>query len=157
MSSPAKAVSLRISAIVHATEDSRKVDRAIANVCPALSSPEPVVARAKGHHGNQITTLGLTLRNPRAAENCMREIWNRLSVLDKDSIISSLSSRMDTSGTLFLRIDKQAAFRGVMRLQDSDPIKVSVSLKTPVSKKREVANDVQKFLTEISTGVSGSH
>ena len=157
MSSPAKAVSLRISAIVHATEDSRKVDRAIANVCPAFGSAEPVVARAKGHHGNQITTVGLTVKNPRAAENCIREIWNRLSALDKEVIISSLASRMDSSGTLFLRIDKQAAFRGVVRLQDSDPIKVSISLKTPGLRKYEVANGVQKFLTEISTGASWSH
>ena len=156
MSSQAKVVSVRISAIVHATEDSRKVDRAIANVCLAFGSAEPVVARAKGHHGNQIATLGLTVKNPKVAGNCMREIWNRLSALDKEAIISSLASRMDKSGTLFLRIDKQAAFRGEIRLQDPDPIKASISLKTPRSKKYEVVNDVQKFLTEISTDISRS-
>lgn len=157
MSSPAKAVSLRISVIIHATEDSSKVHQAIAAVCPAIAATEPAVANTKGHHGNKIITLAMVLKNPKAAENCVRDIWNMLTVLDKETIISSLASRMDKSGTLFLRIDKQAAFKGVMRLQDSDPVKVAISFKTSRAKQQEVAYDIEKFLTEISTGVIGSH
>jgi RNA-binding protein len=156
MSSSAKAVSLRISAIVHATEDSRKVNQAIRNICQLDGSAEPAVNRVKGHHGNQITTLSLTVQNSKAAEKCLGGIWDRLTVLDRDSVFSSLASRVDTSGSLFLRIDKQEAFKRIIRLRDSDPIKVGISFQTYQSKRNGVVKEIQKVLTEISTQVAGS-
>jgi RNA binding exosome subunit len=156
MSSLAKAASLRISAIVHATEDSRKVNHAIKNICHFNGSAEPAVNRAKGHHGNQITTLALTVKNSKAAEKCLGDIWDRLAVLDRDSVFSSLASRVDTSGTLFLRIDKQEAFKRIIRLRDSDPIKVGISFKTFQSKRNGLVKEIQRVLTEISTQVAGS-
>ena len=153
MDPPAKASSLRVSAIVHATEDSRKVDQAIRNVSQLNGSAEPAANRAKGHYGNQITTLVLTVKSPKASENCLRNIWNQLVVLDKEKVFSSLASRVDASGTLFLRVDKQEALRGTIRLQDSDPIKVVISFtfRTSRSKQDGIVNDIRKLLTEFST------
>lgn len=150
MDSTAKPVSLRISTIVHATEDSRKVSQAIRNICQLEGSAEPEATRAKGHHGNQIMTLALTVKSPKDVENCVRNIWRRLSTLDKETLLSGLASRVDTSGALFLRIDKQESLRGNLILQDSDPIKVEISFKISPSKQDGVVNTIQKFLEEIS-------
>ena len=149
MSSPTKVVTLRVSAIVHATEDSGRVIQAVRNISRANGIAEPAVNRAKGHHGNQITTLVSTVKNPKAAENCVRDIWNRLSALDKETILSSLASRVNTPGILYLRIDKQEAFKEKIRLQDSDPIRLSISFKVR-AKLDGIVNDIQKFLTEVS-------
>lgn len=156
MSSPAKPISLRLSAIVHATEDSEKVIRTMRNVCQLGNSAHPVITRAKGHHGNQITTLVSHVKNARAAEECLRDIWSRLNELDKEIVRSSLASRVDHSGTLFLRIDKQEAFRGRMHLQDSDPIKVGISFKTPKLKHDRIMDQIWVLLTEISAPAVGS-
>ena len=156
MDSTAKPVSLRIFAIVHATEDSRKVSQAIRNVCQLEGSAEPVANRAKGHHGNQIITLALTSKSPKDVENCVRNIWGRLSMLDKETILSGLALRVDASGALFLRIDKQKSLKGNLILQDSDPIKVGISFKMSGSKQEGVVNTIQKFLEEISPDVARS-
>ena len=150
MSSPAKPISLRLSAIVHATEDSEKVIQAMRNVCQLVNSAHPVVTRAKGHHGNQITTLVSHVKNAKAVEESLRDIWSRLTKVDKEIVHSSLASRVDNSGTLFIRIDKQEAFRGRMHLQDSDPIKVGISFRTPQSKHDSVRDQIWMLLTEIS-------
>ena len=143
---------MKVSAIVHATEDSARVIQAMRNISRAHGSAEPAVSRAKGHHGNQIATLVSTIKNPKAAENCVRDIWNRLSTLDKDTIMSSLALRVNTSGILFLRIDKQEAFKEKIRLQDSDPIRLSISFKV-LAKLDGIVNDIQKFLMEVSGSV----
>ena len=152
MSSHVKVHSLKVSAIVHATEDSGKVNQAMRNISRANGTAEPAVNRAKGHHGNQITTLESTVKNPKAAENCVRDIWNRLSTLDKETILSSLPSRVNTSGILYLRIDKQEAFKEKIRLQDSDPIRLSISFRV-LAKQDGIVNDIQKFLMEVSATV----
>lgn len=141
-------MTLRVSAIVHATEDSTKVNQAMRNISRANGTAEPAANRAKGHHGNQITTLVLTIKSSRVAENCVRDLWSRLSTLDKETILSSLASRVGTSGILYLRIDKQQAFKEKIRLQDSDPIRLSISFKFR-AKPDGVVNDIQEFLTEV--------
>ena len=143
---------MRVSAIAHATEDSGRVIQAMRNLSRSNDIVEPAVNRAKGHHGNQITTLALTIKNSRVAENCVRDIWSRLSALDKETILFSLVSRVNTSGVLFLRIDKQEAFKEKIRLQDSDPIRVSISFKI-WAKLDGIVNAIQEFLTEVSRAV----
>lgn len=150
MSSQSRAVSLRISAIAHSTENLRSVEKAIRNICELNSSVEAETNRAKGHHGNQITTLAMKVKNPKTAENCLRNVWGRLGVLDKDTIVSSLASRVDASGTMFLRFDKQEAFKGIIRLNDSDPIKVSISFESFPSKQGWDHNGILKILGEMS-------
>jgi RNA binding exosome subunit len=105
--------------------------------------------RAKGHHGNEIVTLVLTIRNAKSVEILLQNIWSGLSQLDKTETYSSLASRIDSSGTLFLRIDKQDSFRGIMRLENSDPIKVEISFRTRSPKGDGLAHDIQKKLEEI--------
>ena len=151
-----KPVSLRISGIVHATEDSRKVSQAIRNICQLEGSAELKANRAKGHHGNQIMTLALIVKSPKDAENCARNIWGRLNTLDKETLFSGLASRVDSSGALFLRADKQESFKGNLILQDSDPIKVEISFKIFPAKRDGVVNTIQKFFAEISPDFGGS-
>src|SRR6267378_7213754 len=149
MDSPIRAFSAKISTIMHATEDSEKVAQAIRNFCPDGAPIGSTMNRAKGHHGNEIVTLVLTIRNAKSVESLLQNIWSGLSQLDKTETYSSLASRIDSSGTLFLRIDKQDSFRGRIRLEDSDPIKIEISFRTRSPKGDGLAHDIQKKLEEI--------
>jgi RNA binding exosome subunit len=151
MDSPVRAFSAKISTIIHATEDPGRVAQAIRSLSLSEMSMGSTVNRAKGHHGNEIVTMIFTMRNAKSVEGFLRSIWKGLSQLDRTEVYSSLTSRIDNAGTLFLRIDKQEALKGRIRLQDADPIKIAISFKTMSLKSDEFVDKIQKKLEEIQS------
>src|SRR6267378_4110300 len=149
MDSPARAISVKISTITHATEDPEKVAQAIRNLSLGETSLRFIVNRAKGHHGNEIATSAFTIRNAKNAEIFLKNIWNGLSQLDRTEVYSSLVSRIDSTGAMFLRLDKQAALKGLMRLENTDPVKIEISFRTEPSKRNEFVDNIRKTLEEI--------
>ena len=149
MNSLARAVSAKISTIRHATEDTEKVAQAIRNLSFGVTSLGFTMTRAKGHHGNEITTSVFMIRNAKHAEIFLKNIWRGLSRLDRTEVYSSLASRIDSTGSMFLRIDKQAALKGRIRLENTDPVKIEISFRTEPSKRNEFVNNVRKTLEEI--------
>ncbi len=149
MDSPVQPFSARISTIIHATEDPGKVAQAIRSLSLGEMPMGSTVNRAKGHHGNEIVTMIFTIRNAKNVEGFLRNIWNGLSQLDRTEVFSSLGLRVDPAGTLFLRIDKQEALKGKIRLQDTDPIKIAISFKTMSPKGDEFVDNIQRKLEDI--------
>ena len=149
MNSLARAVSAKISTIRHATEDPEKVAQAIRKLSPGETSLGFTMTRAKGHHGNEITTSVFMIRNAKHAEIFLKNIWRGLSRLDRTEVYSSLASRIDSTGSMFLRIDKQAALKGRIRLENTDPVKIEISFRTEPSKRNEFVDNVRKTLEEI--------
>ena len=107
------------------------------------------MTRAKGHHGNEIATSVLMIRNATNAEVFLKNIWSGLSQFDKAEVYSSLASRIDGTGTMFLRIDKQAALKGRIRLENTDPVKIEISFRTEPSKRNEFVDNIRRTLEEI--------
>ena len=149
MNSPTKAFSVKISTITHATEDPEKVARVIRNLFLGGTSLGFTMTRAKGHHGNEIATSVLMIRNATNAEVFLKNIWSGLSQFDKTEVYSSLASRIDSTGTMFLRIDKQAALKGRIRLENADPVKIEISFGTDPSKRNEFVDNIRRMLEEI--------
>ena len=149
MNSLARAISVKISTITHATEDPEKVAQAIRNLSPGETSLGFTMNRAKGHHGNEITTSVFMIRNAKHAEIFLRNIWRGLSRLDRTEVYSSLASRIDSTGTMFLRLDKQEALQGRIRLENTDPVKIEISFKMEPSKRNEFVSNIRETLEEI--------
>ena len=149
MDSPVQAFSAKISTIIHATEDPGKVAQAIRSLSLGEMPMGSTVNRAKGHHGNEIVTMIFTIRNAKNVEDFLRDIWSSLSELDRTEIYSSLTSRIDGTGTLFLRIDKQEALMGRIRLQDTDPIKIAISFRTMSAKGDGLVDNILRKLEGI--------
>ncbi|MFQ6012434.1 MAG: RNA-binding domain-containing protein [Thermoplasmata archaeon] len=126
----------------HATEEEDRVRRALAFVSGV---EEPSVQRAEGHHGNPISIL--TARLVRAAD--IRAFWDRVKAEGQLApILSELERRVDGRGHLFLRFDKQEAYRGRLKLVRHDDI---VSVKGKVSAypaRRERALEVARAYLE---------
>jgi len=149
MNSRARAVSVKISTISHATEDPAKVAQAIRNLSLDETSLGFMMNRAKGHHGNEIATSVFMIRSARSAEMFLKNIWSGLSQLDRTEVFSSLASRIDSAGTMFLRVDKQEALKGRIRLEDTDPVKIEVSFRTEPSKHNGFVDNIRRTLEEI--------
>jgi RNA-binding protein len=89
-----------------------------------------------------------TVKNSKSAERFLQSVWNGMSELDKTEVYSSLPQRIDEVGTLFLRIDKQEALRGIIRIQDGDPIKIEFSFRA-APQSRGFVDRIRKKLEEI--------
>jgi len=119
-----------ISFFAHATEDENKVVGAAKRVLPASQSENVVFERSqlRGHHGNPITLFEAKIRDKEIAKSVVENLSSSLSELDKDTLQREISLHVE-KGSLYLRLDKQAAFRGELKLSSADPIRVRVRFK----------------------------
>jgi RNA-binding protein len=138
--------SARVSAIVHATEDLGKVIFALNQVCSQeVFQPRIEKKVLKGHFGNEIITVTLSLSS-RSAESLLTNLWSNLPSKDRDTVLGELNSRLDEEDRLHLRLDKQQCFRGTLRLNDQDAIKVHVCFR----KMSDSMEQVRRFLESIT-------
>jgi RNA binding exosome subunit len=145
-------VSARIKAIAHATEDPHKIARAFYRVCPEETfRPRIEKAVVKGHFGNPITTLTVTISG-RQAEPFFFNLWSMLSRPDRETLMEDIDRQLDEQGRLHLRLDKQGCLLGTIGLKDQDPVKVEASFRG-YSDSRE---QIRRFLRSIDEPAAGS-
>src|SRR4029077_1490822 len=139
-------ISAQVSAIVHATEDIGKVVLALNRIC-SQDRFQPSIEKKvlKGHFGNEITTLTLSMRG-RPAESFLADLWNRLSRIDRETVVAELGNRFDKDDRLHLRLDKQECFRDIVRIKDQDAIKVQISIRDVL----DPTTDIRGFLESIT-------
>jgi RNA binding exosome subunit len=126
--------SLHARALGHATEDLDRVKTAMANV---MGDVDLRVSRTEGHHGNPIVILEATIEDSRAIDG----FFARISDEDMEALIGSLEKRVDDGCNLFLKLDKQDAFAGTIRLGTGDDV-ISVRVKARVfPARREIAKE----------------
>jgi RNA-binding protein len=118
--------SVTISTLSHATEDRRRVLKAMRELCSGAVSREFPVAKVKGHYGNEIVMLRSTITSGHEADMFLIELWRRLGQSEREQILSRLGDHIDQSGTLFLRIDKEECFQGRIRIGTMDTVRVEV-------------------------------
>lgn len=110
-----------LRAFSYATEDDRQVKRALRTVLPEGTEVERV--ETTGHHGDPI--LVLSARVERADD--VRHVLSRLAdATEFDRIESELDDRVTENCELFLRLDKQAALGGEVRLGDGITFRAKV-------------------------------
>ncbi|WP_096391403.1 RNA-binding protein [Halopenitus persicus] len=105
----------------YATEDEKRVTAALETFLPEDAAIERV--ENVGHHGDRIVVLSARVET--ADE--MRHVLDALGDLERlDRVIGELDERVDENCSLFLRLDKQAAFRGDVRLGDGITLRAKV-------------------------------
>ncbi len=136
-----------VSTHAHATENEQRVLEALRALLPG--AVEVQHSKLKGHHGNPI--IGFDARVNR--KKLMRELWERvvakLRVGELDNIRSILPTRVDDSCCLYLRFDKQFAYRGELVLTDSgDAIHFKLKAAAFPAKRDVAIRLVEKFIRE---------
>jgi len=116
---------LEVETHAHATEDLGKVIQALNNLVGQVTYE---TIQVQGHYGNPITVVKAAME--KTSSECLDAVVKRLlsmlSDADRQLLLLSLDERMD-GDKLYLRFNKQSAYRGLARLDDGgDVIKVVI-------------------------------
>jgi len=120
-----------ISLFAHATENIDKVMEAVKTIIPPPHIDEVTFKKSKlkGEYGNPVTVLRARIKKQEIIKVIVDRISKSLSESDKNRILQELELRLDRSN-LYLRLDKQWAFRGSLKLCRADPIHLKIHFKT---------------------------
>ncbi|MEF8781380.1 MAG: RNA-binding protein [Haloferacaceae archaeon] len=128
----------------YATEDEKRVEEALRTFLPEDFEIERV--RNEGHHGDRIVVLSARVEN---ADDVRHVLGGLTSLSGLDRVLEELEDRVDDNCSLFLRLDKQAAFRGDVRLGEGITLRAKVEA-YPAKQPRAVAN-AREALEKIAT------
>jgi len=141
---------VEISTFSHATEDEERVENAITNLLPEENRDLWLTRKTlKGYHGEPITIVTGKIRTKKGETGVLMRVVQELSSLDQQRILDELEERFDEGGNLYIRLDKQKAYLGKVRLLETDPVKMKFRLRLPHGKDRmeyvrEVINAIIK-------------
>jgi len=116
-----------IEFFAHATEDLEKVMEAVKHILPANRVEEIDFKKnnLKGHHGNPIVFFEAKIEGKELVKAVIDSVFSKLSALDKETLRREIKMHVE-KGSFFLRLDKQAAFQGVVKLCTADPIRLRI-------------------------------
>ncbi|MEL9991776.1 MAG: RNA-binding domain-containing protein [Thermoproteus sp.] len=98
----------------HATEDCNKVARALSKVVDG----EITMERIRGHHGNEITVMAARIEGCDAT-TALIKILKSLDDIEFNILINSINIYKNR---IFIRLNKQKALRGVLRIDEGDDV-----------------------------------
>jgi RNA binding exosome subunit len=148
-----RTLSAHISTIVHATEEVAKVTEAMNTVCPANKfEAKPELRRLKGHYGNEIITLNLSIRS-RYSKSLLPHILGLFHPPDRANVVREMLARIDETARVHLRLDKQECFRNNFQLSDQDPIKIEISFQIDKGSDLSLEEQVRMHILSITKSI----
>lgn len=114
----------------HATEDLNKVIKAVQNVLPANHVDDIVFKRdnLQGHYGNPILLFETRIKKKETVKAVIENFSSHLRELDKKALHEEIDLYMQ-KGSLYIRLDKQAALQGELKLCTTDAIRLRIRFK----------------------------
>ncbi len=118
---------INVSLFAHATEDEDKVMRAVQNLFPLKYLDSIAFKRQNlhGHHKNPIVLFETRIKDREIIQAFVGNLSSSLSVVDKQNLLEEIGRYVE-KGSLYFRLDKQAAFLGNFKLCAADPIRVRI-------------------------------
>jgi RNA binding exosome subunit len=114
-------------AFVAATEDEGRVREALAVFAPL---DRITAVTAEGHFGNEIKILEAVLRRKEVAA-FLQILREQLSAEDLERLRREIPDRLEGDSHFHLRLDKQAAYKGLVRLTNSkDALDITILVRT---------------------------
>ena len=114
-------------AFVRSTEDPEKVVQALGNIIPTLDSKKLEIREHHGVYGNLFYSI-LYKGEKKEARKVWEHIWKNLDEEDRELLRNEIEKYVDEWGQLHLRLDKQSAFEGKLRLGTGGVIKLVFKL-----------------------------
>jgi len=128
-----------LRAFCYATEDEKRVEAALRTFLPEETGIERV--ENEGYHGDRIVVLSARV----GTADGMRYVLSRLAELpDAGRVRRELDERIDEDCTLFLRLDKQAAFGGRVELGAGITLRAKVEA-YPADREAAIENAREAF------------
>ena len=113
--------------LAHATEDPEKVVNAVRTILPADPWEKLIFNRRniRGHYGNPISFFEAKVKNKSTIKVLVNNLSSNLTKCDKETLKTELNLHV-AKNSLYLRLDKQAALLGGIKLCNSDPIRIRI-------------------------------
>jgi RNA binding exosome subunit len=114
----------------HATENLNKVFEAVRHLFPPDYVDDIVFKKnnLKGHYGNPIVIFETRIKEKEIIKGIVKVLSSGLRKLDKEMLLREIDLHVK-KGSLYIRLDKQAAFQGEFKLCSADPIRVRIRFK----------------------------
>lgn len=122
-----------LRAFCYATEDEARVEQALRTFLPEKFDIDRT--ENEGFHGDRIVVLSARAENA----DDVRHILDRLGDLDLDDVSGELTERIDENCSLFLRLDKQAAYGEIVERGGGIELRAKVEA-YPAKKEAAVEN-----------------
>jgi RNA binding exosome subunit len=123
---------VELSVFAHATEDEAKVERAILNLFPHVATDiKKRYESLTGYYNDPIKILKFSSSKRRSASELFVAIVRSLNSLDRERLFDEIDDRVDKSGNLYIRLDKQSAFAGKVALAEVDSIRIKFMIRVP--------------------------
>ena len=115
----------------HATEDIDKVMEAVHNILPSNKGEEVTFNKSciDGHYGNPITFFETRIKDKETIKALVANLSTNLGSLDKDALGNQINRYVE-KGSLYIRLNKQAALQSKIKFTISDPIRVRIRFRT---------------------------
>jgi RNA binding exosome subunit len=142
LNTPIAYVDIRIFA--HATEDLDRVITAFENILPVefVDTLNFKKTALTGHHGNLITLLEARIKNRKFAQAFLEKLASSLSMMDKETLNNEIDQHLE-NGNLFVRLDKQAAYRGSFKFALTDSIHIKMHFRK--SRREDIIEICRRF------------
>ncbi|MEM2908316.1 MAG: RNA-binding domain-containing protein [Candidatus Hadarchaeales archaeon] len=141
--------SASIDALVHATEDEKKVLAALENLLP--EGVEVRKTKLRGHYGNPIIALHASIGQKKLVRELWQHILSKLRTGDLDKLRKTAAKRIDPACRLYLRFNKQLAYAGEFALEDgSDVIHLKLKVAAYPAKQKIASKLVEEFIAGAS-------
>jgi len=120
-----------ISCFAHATEDEGRVLEAVSHLLPPQMPIEDIMfkkSNLRGHHGNPILLFESKIKDKDIVKAVVENMASNFSALDKEALLDEIGLHFE-KGSVYIRLDKQAAFEGSFKLTATDPIRFRLRFK----------------------------
>jgi RNA binding exosome subunit len=142
-------LNMHFRAFCHATEDEAKVVQALKFASGADEITREVT---EGYHGNPIIILEVFIKEKRRS----RDFFSKMEEEDIKEVIATLGKRMDEDCNLYLRLDKQEAYLGKLKMTVSDDaIAVRAKVESYPKKLETAMKSVTEFLEQMVQSKKG--
>ena len=113
---------IKISANSHATEDIEKVKETIKKLIPEKMHKETDlhILSIMGHAGNPICMIDISVKKKKPIAEVLEHISSILDDSEKEYLTGELENRLGEDNRLYLRLDKQEAYKDNFTLDDKD-------------------------------------
>jgi len=104
-----------LRAFCYVTEDEQRVADALRLLLPEEHDLDRV--ESEGHYGDRILVLSTRVETASGMRTVLDSL-QRLPAEDRERLTAELAERVDENTSFFVTLDKQAAYRGEVRLGD---------------------------------------
>ena len=125
-----------LRAFCYATEDDERVERALRTFLPEEFPIER--AETEGHYGDRILVLSTRVENADDIRHVLDAV-GELEAAELERMHEELDERVDENCSLFLRFDKQSAYKGEVAFGDGITFRAKVEA-YPAKKDAAVEN-----------------